>query len=296
MLQSSSQQRRGKTHCAGARNQSTSHVKSWKMSDKPPWPLTLPPNGKQRAQRSYRATMDFALNVRHFLNGDLIYPSLFIILADLVDRDVLGIFPPCAAPQAYIGARGTLLVCHSSKGTRPESLRLASADLPFGLSGLDRASGAKMRLPTKKLQTAVEQWRWRPRFAILLHTTAITPLSNSNDPVKSLENQLYQDWTWVEESDFKTSLCRANGDYLVPLCIGDMLSNALFHRFAETLHSEPAAAILYGDQDELDSYGRRLRPGSSRLGTKSCSLAQDYVSAASAIEIGLVRKSRCVRV
>src|SRR5439155_12397400 len=50
------------------------------------------------------------------------------------------------------------------------------------------------------------------------------------------------------------------------------------------------AAILYGDEDELDDHGRRTRPWFKPRWNEEMFLAQDYLSSAVAIETALARK------
>jgi GT2 family glycosyltransferase len=60
-------------------------------------------------------------------------------------------------------------------------------------------------------------------------------------------------------------------------------------RFAEALQEKDHAAILYGDQDEIDEHGRRTNPWFKPQWDEDMFFAQDYLSAACAIDMDLVR-------
>jgi O-antigen biosynthesis protein len=81
----------------------------------------------------------------------------------------------------------------------------------------------------------------------------------------------------------------AHGDYILPLRAGDALSIAALYRFVEALRDCPLATVLYGDEDEIDSRGRRARPYFKPEWNEEMFLAQDYISASCLINTDAAR-------
>jgi len=85
------------------------------------------------------------------------------------------------------------------------------------------------------------------------------------------------------------ALSASEGDYIMPVAAGDLLSSwALFH-FAEVLQSERDAALLYADEDEVDDKGLRRRPWFKPAWNEELFLARDYLSRACALRASEAR-------
>lgn len=171
-------------------------------------------------------------------------------------------------------------------------LRVASADLPFAYDvWIDRIESNRNAVAA--ISAATDEWASRPRFSVLLYARDPYSPEQLRRSMQSLERQTYPFWTVVGEptDSVEARLIASDSEYVVPLQIGDSLSEAGLFRFAEIAQSHPGAAILYGDQDELDRYGRRARPWFKPRWNEELFLAQDYLSGAVAIEINLARSA-----
>ena len=138
----------------------------------------------------------------------------------------------------------------------------------------------------------MERWAWRPTFSVILHSSSDYTEEQLSRSIKSIERQIYRGWNLlVRPADLiGSAITSASGDYVVPLRIGDTLSEvALFH-FAERLQNDRSAALLYGDQDELDGRGRRSRPWFKPRWNQEMFLAQDFLGAAVAIKTNRARQ------
>lgn len=171
-------------------------------------------------------------------------------------------------------------------------LRAASADLPFAYAEwISRVERNTELAPG--FREAIDQWAWRPRFSILLHAPAPYTHVQLEDSVSSIARQIYP---FLERIDTQMGALRdgiaiADGEYLVPLRVGDVLSEAALFRIAEALQANRGAQILYGDQDKRDARGRRESPWFKPRWNSEMFLAQDYLSDAIAIELGLARRA-----
>ena len=169
-------------------------------------------------------------------------------------------------------------------------LSAASADLPFAY----RIWMAKIEKNPQVLRDAsvtIENWAWHPRFSVLV----VGPTDSSKEElartIGSIDDQIYPYHSVLEGpwDAIASPIAGADGDFVVPLRIGNALSEtALFH-FAEELQKAPSPSILYGDEDELDDRGRRTRPWFKPRWNEEMFLAQDYLSSAVAIETDLAR-------
>jgi GT2 family glycosyltransferase len=170
-------------------------------------------------------------------------------------------------------------------------LRVASADLPFAYA-LWIEKKEKIAEHECEFRAAVEKWTWRPRFSVLLHAPGAYTAEQLERSAKSLERQIYPFWcrSGPAQEPIHEDIAAAEGDYVVPLRIGDALSPAALFHFAEALQADRHATILYGDHDHLDARGRRRRPWFKPLWNEEMFLAQDYLSPAVAIESCLAKK------
>ena len=168
-------------------------------------------------------------------------------------------------------------------------LRVACADLPFAYTlWIDNNEGTDEL--ARRANEVVEGWAWRPRFTVMLHGSANCSQGPVEQSIQSVRDQIYPFWTLLGDPDDPIErMLELEGDYLVPLRVGDRLSEIALYRLAETLQEQPDAAILYGDQDELDETGQRSRPWFKPRWNPEMFLAQDYISAAMAVEATAAR-------
>lgn len=164
-------------------------------------------------------------------------------------------------------------------------LRVACSDFQFAYRDWIAANEE-----SANREAASRTLEWRPVFLVLVHGSQ----ENSNEEIarsrRSVERQSYADWK-VDDAigNLGVKLDRDDYDYMVPLRAGDELAEAALLRFAQALQCDRRAAIIYGDQDELDKRGRRARPWFKPEWNEELFLAQDYLSSAVAIEAGLAR-------
>lgn len=170
-------------------------------------------------------------------------------------------------------------------------LRGASADLPFTyLVWIETKE--REAAPDEDFATEISSWVYRPRFSILL---IYEPGSNAREDldrsIRSVEGQAYPALERLDVTTatrLKEQVVSAMGDFLVPLRVGNALSEMSLFRFAQALQAQ-AATILYGDEDELDNRGWRTRPWFKPRWNSEMFLAQDYLSSAVAIDARLAR-------
>jgi O-antigen biosynthesis protein len=170
-------------------------------------------------------------------------------------------------------------------------LRTASADLAFPYRiWIDRIEKIDRR--RSEFVAAIDEWRWRPRFTVILHGPTDYKTDQLDRSIKSVQRQIYPASVVKDGSiaAMANAVAGARGDYIVPLRIGDLLSEAALFRFAEALQDTGTAAILYGDQDEFDHRRRRCRPWFKPRWNEEMFLALDYVSAVAAIRTDLAQK------
>ena len=152
---------------------------------------------------------------------------------------------------------------------------------------------------------AAQSYASKPRFTIIVDARRST-LDALIRSIRSIEQQVYGNWIILvvgNEGSLTASaisgltnvpsLARAldhcEGDFIVPLMGGDQLSKWSLFYFAQALQSQPAATILYGDEDEVDERGARRRPWFKPRWNKELFLARDYLSRACAINAASVR-------
>jgi len=171
-------------------------------------------------------------------------------------------------------------------------LRLASADLSFPYRvWMDRTE--KQSEPGEGCLEAIDKWHWQPRFSVMLHGAEGCTPQERDRSVKSIERQIYPAWTLVDKPvrPIQKGLTSVEADFVVPLRVGDSLSRTALFRIAETLQDSRDAAILYGDQDQRDSRGRRRRPWFKPRWNEEMFLALDFLSGAAAIEQRLAERA-----
>jgi GT2 family glycosyltransferase len=169
-------------------------------------------------------------------------------------------------------------------------LRTASADLHFAYALWIRKK-ERIAERAQEFRAAIEKWTGLPRFSVILYAKGAYTGEQLERSTKSLEQQIYPFWNQLgpSQGSIQRDILVANGDYVVPLRIGDALSPAALFRFAEALQKE-RATILYGDHDHLDERGRRSRPWFKPVWNEEMFLAQDYLSPAVAMETGFAKK------
>jgi GT2 family glycosyltransferase len=164
-------------------------------------------------------------------------------------------------------------------------LRVGTVDLPAAYRLWMKRVEAKEQA-AKECPVAIGEWPRRPSFSILLHGPEGAADPQRLRTLSSLEGQSYPFWNVVETSHDAVDLgiSAASGDYVIALHVGDELSATALFRFAEALQADIPALILYGDHDELDPRGRRVRPWFKPRWNEEMFLAQDFLSPAVAIE------------
>lgn len=194
-------------------------------------------------------------------------------------------------------------------------LRKISAHAPYvyemWLRTVENLAGLSTKAPT-----AIAQWVDHPSFSLIVAVEPGTSADHLHACVDAVRSQFYGKWElllvappdqvrephddqpgikWVESqgasdvSALKAGIVAAKGDFVFPITIGARLSSAALYRFAEALQAHPEAAILYGDQDRMDAYGRRTTPWFKPSWNHELFLAQDYLSFAYVIRTTLAR-------
>jgi GT2 family glycosyltransferase len=138
-----------------------------------------------------------------------------------------------------------------------------------------------------------EGWDWRPNFSILLYSTADSTREQTDRSRRSIKEQIYPFRRQISCSSdaLPAAIAEAEGDYVLPLRAGDALSQTALLRLAERLQTDQWASILYGDHDEIDERGRRVRPWFKPQWNEEMFLAQDFLSPCVAIETGIARSA-----
>ena len=80
------------------------------------------------------------------------------------------------------------------------------------------------------------------------------------------------------------------GDYVLLFRAGDLVAPTGLYCLAGAIEADPDVAVLYGDQDELDAKGRRVRPWFKPQWNDELFLAQDYLSRAVALGATVARQ------
>lgn len=76
---------------------------------------------------------------------------------------------------------------------------------------------------------------------------------------------------------FNAALAEAEGDYCLALEAGDVLSRQALYRYAHAINENPAAKLIYADEDELSSFNERIRPFLKPSWNPQLAFAMDYV-------------------
>ena len=167
--------------------------------------------------------------------------------------------------------------------------------------------------------TIVEGWQYRPTFSIVLHVPEGAPRNQIERTIESVKKQIYPGWELIMTGGkgnydeptghhdarlialtasirsgahaLEVGIAAASGDFLVPLRLGQLLSPAALFRFSEALQEARQASIIYGDQDEIDLRGKRIRPWFKPHWDEEMFLAQDYVSEACALDLRLAQSA-----
>ncbi|HWU02747.1 MAG TPA: glycosyltransferase family 2 protein, partial [Novosphingobium sp.] len=162
----------------------------------------------------------------------------------------------------------------------------------------------------------IETWAQRPRISVLVYQAADVRPAQFDRMIAALEAQVYRDWELVlvqsreappprmadvprqtlasrrtnnRARALETAIGEATGDYLLPLAADALLApDALFH-LARALQSTPDALLLYGDEDEIETGGRRRRHWFKPGWNRDLLLGQDYVSGACMIRADAAR-------
>lgn len=166
----------------------------------------------------------------------------------------------------------------------------ACADLPFAYA-FWIASTERNSEREEHFRTAILGWPLQPRFALMLHSESTFTSTELAKSLNSIERQIYPHWNQLGSpaDPIATRIITAEADYVIPLRVGDELSDVALFRYAEALQVN-RASILYGDQDEIDQQGRRARPWFKPRWNEEMFLAQDFLSSAVAIEANLARQ------
>lgn len=139
----------------------------------------------------------------------------------------------------------------------------------------------------------VESWNSPPTFSIVLHGTSDCSKEQLGRSIESARRQVYPQWKLVDPpvNLNKLNIASADADYIVPLRVGDVLSDVALFRFAEHIQKDPSISLLYGDQDVLDARGRRTQPWFKPRWNKEMFLAQDFLGSAVAIKAADARRA-----
>jgi GT2 family glycosyltransferase len=188
-------------------------------------------------------------------------------------------------------------------------LRAAGALLPFAYEAWMQTSERGEDLKDRVVPTCAT-WPWRPSFSILLSVGTNCSESDLNRSFRSIQRQLYPEWSLfiagaqpnsypdifadervrildgfddIAGEAATVERLKGSGDYVMPVRAGDELSPWALFRFAEALQAEPEAIIVYGDHDEVDAGGRRRAPWFKPRWNEEMFLAQDFLSGAVAL-------------
>lgn len=169
-------------------------------------------------------------------------------------------------------------------------LRVASADLPFAYSiWIAQNECANAAKPERGSQIEETALAWR--FLVQIHSADGVSETELQASIASVESQIYPGWRLADiatNATIRASAAKPN-EFLVPLRAGDHLAEMALLRFAEALEANPAANVLYGDEDRIGPRGKRSRPWFKPRWNEELFLAQDYLSSAVAIEGSLAQ-------
>ena len=142
-------------------------------------------------------------------------------------------------------------------------------------------------------RSIMQSWTWHPTFAIILHSAGEFTPEQITRSTTSIDCQIYPATTFIhpQTEPFESAIAAVDADFTVALRVGDALSEVALFRLAEGLQKDRSAALLYGDQDELDSRGRRVRPWFKPRWNREMFLAQDFLGSAVAVRTTVARQA-----
>jgi GT2 family glycosyltransferase len=169
-------------------------------------------------------------------------------------------------------------------------LRVASADLPFAYS-LWIAQNECASAAQRQFSASAEQSVMPAQFVVQIHSADGVSEADLQASISSVERQIYREWRLADIATSPTIIASAGKpiEFLVPLRAGDLFATTALSRFAEALEANPAATVLYGDQDRIDAKGKRTRPWFKPQWNEELFLAQDYLTSAVALEGSLAQ-------
>ena len=172
-------------------------------------------------------------------------------------------------------------------------LRAAGARLPYAYRfWMEKIEPQRESLECA--QSALARLTRRPEFTVLVYVDDEGSEALTSRSLESVELQIYPDRTVsvVKHTDrFAQAIADAKGDFIVPLRAGDQLSPTALIRYAEALEADPAADVVFGDQDSIDEAGERWSPWFKPAWNRELFFAQDYVSDAAAVRAEAARKA-----
>ena len=172
-------------------------------------------------------------------------------------------------------------------------LRAAGARLPFAYRfWMEKIE--PQRESVESAHSALARLTRRPQFTILVYADGPASEAATTRSLESVEGQIYPDRTVsvVGRTDqFAQAIADGTGDFIVPLRAGDQLSPTALIRYAEALEGNPAADVVFGDQDSIDEAGERSSPWFKPAWNRELFLAQDYLSDAAAVRAEAARRA-----
>jgi GT2 family glycosyltransferase len=172
-------------------------------------------------------------------------------------------------------------------------LRAAGARLPFAYRfWMDKIEPQRENVESGR--SALARLTCRPQFAILVYREGHSRDAAIAQSLESVERQIYPDRTVsvVEgANEFAQAIARATADFVLPLRAGDQLAATALIRYAEALEVNPAADVVFGDQDSIDMAGNRSSAWFKPAWNRELFLSQDYLSDAAAVRAESARKA-----
>ena len=100
----------------------------------------------------------------------------------------------------------------------------------------------------------------RPYFFVLIRGNDVTARKETE---KSLQGQIYSDWSLVDSPVSIAGLVEDNRNYpwyYVELEAGDRVHSSALYAFASVINASPTVDLIYADEDQLDEAGARNQP------------------------------------
>jgi len=197
-------------------------------------------------------------------------------------------------PRRPLAALGGLWWHVTGKRVRARNrLRAAGARLPFAYRfWMEKIEPQRENVESG--QSALARLTRRPKFAILVYANRDSSEAATAQSLESVERQIYPDRTVSVAAGtdlFAQAIADATGDFIVPLRSGDQLSPTALIRYAEAFEGNPAADVVFGDQDSIDAAGERSSPWFKPAWNRELFLAQDYLSDAAAVRAETARSA-----